>query len=543
MAANSSYGVFTKEIDLSQRISLVSSTIGVIVGEAPKGPVNERTFITDTAQLAQVFGQRDPKFKFGLYAAFQFLQEGNQLYYTRIVKNALTAGGYLTVDDANASVPHLQITVFDDGTNQPLGIEDPANSVTWTQLTPGIDNILCMFYCVNPGLWNNQISVQVRPSNPKGLPVGQGHNVLDFYVDVYVNYTSPSDQPVETFLVSREMKTDTNGTQLYIEDVINNNSMYIRVKNNIFCGQVAVRESAFEFFDGANDGAVPDVDQFITAWDLYNDKEEVACNLFINAGYSDPLIQAKMDQVARQRGDAFAILDVPSTEQDVVDAIAYRRNTLNINSNYSALYLPDVQILDDANNIKLYIPPSGHVAAVYARTDRDANLWIAPAGIRRGGLAVLGLKHKYNQGARDALAPAQLNPIRFFSQLSQYAVWGQLTQQNKESAFSDVNIRRLFNFLKSRTEAAAKYGIFDPNDEILRKYLIQICKDFLQPLKQERALYDFDVVCDERNNTSATIAEGNVILDIYADPVISAKRIHITANVAATGTNLIELAA
>jgi hypothetical protein len=539
MASNSSYGVFTKETDLSQRISIASSTIGVIVGESPKGPVGERTLITDTSQLASVFGKRHPKHKFGLYAAHQFLQEASQLYFTRITNGALYAGAYLTVDDPSANVPHIQLTVFDNGSNQPLGLANPQD-VAWTPATPGIENILCMFFAKDPGLWNNRISIQISPSNPRGLAIGHSaHNVLDFFVDVYLDYTGPSDLSVERFLVSREQKANENGDQMYIEDVINNGSNYIRVRNNVLCQQVEIRESAFEFFDGASDGANATVDQLIDAWDLYSDTDEVLCNLFINAGYSDPLIQGKMDQVARARGDSFCILDLPSTEQDTVDAIVYRRNTLNLNSSYSGIYTPDLYVLDDANNIRLYVPPSGHVAGIFARTDRERALWIAPAGVRRGGLNILNLKHRYKQGARDALAPAQINPIRSIPSYG-YVLFDQLTLQSIESAFSFVNIRRLFNFVKSRIATTAKSGVFEPNDEMLRAFLTQICNDFLNPIMQERALYEFSVVCDERNNTNATIANGDVMLDVYADPVIATRRIHITANVTATGASFFE---
>lgn len=535
MANNSSYGVFLKETDLSQRISLASSTIGVIVGEASKGPVGERVLITDTEQLNQVFGPRNTKHKFGLYAAFQFLQEASQLWYTRVANGALYAGAYLTVDDPSAAVPHLQLTVFDNGSNQPLGIAAPQD-VTWLITTPGVENILCMFYCANPGEWNNKISVKISPSNPRGLPVGHpAHNVLDFYVDVYQNYTGPSDLPVERFFVAREEKIDGDGNQMYIEDVINNNSKYIRVKNNVLCGPVEIRETAFEFFEGASDGIPATVDQLLEAWDLYEDREEVDCNLFINAGYADPLIQAKMDQIARARHDTFCILDVPSTEQELVDAINYRRNTLNLNSSYSGLYSPDLYVLDDTNNKKLWVPPSGHVAAVYARTDRERALWFAPAGIQRGGLSILDMKQRYKQGARDALDRAQVNPIRFIPGFG-YVVWGQLTLQSFESAFSDVNIRRLFNFVKARISTSVKSGVFEPNDELLRAFLVRTCSDFLKPIQQERAFYEFDVVCDERNNSFSDIANGDLHLDVYGDPVIAAKRIHLTANILATGS-------
>ncbi len=537
--SNSSYGVFTKETDLSQRISMASATIAVIVDRAPKGPVNERTHITDTAELEQRLGKRDPRFGYGLYAAFEFLKESNQVFYTRIVKDALTAGAYLTVDDANATNPVLALTNFDDGTHQPLGVIEPMKNLEFTLITPGGENILGFFACIDPGKWNNEISVRVRPSNPQGRPVGSDHDVYEFHVDVFHKYKGPSDAPVESFFVSRDYRVDGNNTQLYIEDVINNGSKLIRFKNNPYCPQVAIKETVLEFLDGASDGVEPDVDQFINGWDLYSDKEEVTVNIFINAGRTDPLIQRKMDSIARFRGDSYCILDVPSHKQEVQPAITYRRNDLNLNSSYSGIYSPDVLVFDDENNREMYIPPSCKVAPVFAHTDRVAELWFAPAGVRRGGLTIRGLRHKYKQGARDALDPAHVNPIRFISG-SGYYVWGQQTMQSHESAFSNANVRRLFNFIKARISAGSKFGVFEPNDELLRAFLKNIAESFLGPIKRGRGLYEYEVVCDERNNTNDTIAAGDLILDVYADPVIPGKRIHITANVVATGASFLE---
>lgn len=538
---NSSPGVYAKDTDLSQRISVASSTIAAVVGESSKGAPNKRVLVTDTAELEQLFGPRNPKYGFALYAAFQFLQQGNQLWFTRVVKDALTAGAYLTVDDPEAVTPRLALTNFDDGsTNQPLGKDDPLANVNFLPTDAGVNSILGFFAAVDPGSWNNQISVQVRPSNPLGMPVGQGHNPSDFFVDVFVNYQSNQDLPVETFFVSREHKTDESRNQLFIEDVINNGSKYIRFKNNPHCKILEIRETVMEFLDGANDGIAVPQDDIIKAWDLYAERDEVVVNVLLNAGYTEPAVQIKMDQVARLRGDAIAILDMPSDKQQTTDAITYRRNDLNLNSSFSAMYTPDLKILDDTNNLELYVPPSGHVGAVIALTDRERALWYQPAGIRRGGLRILGLREVYNQGKRDALDPAQINMIRFISGQG-YFVWGGQTLSAKESAYQNINVRRLVNFVKARIQAAALYGVFEPNDTFLQKFLTRLSNDFLKIIARDRALYDYDVVCDERNNTKDTISAGDTHLDVYLDPTISSKRIHINANVDSTGASFREL--
>ena len=540
MGANSAYDVYTTETDLSQRVAAASTSIGAIVGESAMGPVGEKTLVTDTTEFAKIFGKRDPRYGWAAYAANFFLQESNQLYFTRLVNGALTAGVYLTVDDPSASVPNLVLSNFDDGGNTPLGVEDPLNNIGFTPTTPGVENILLYFVCANPGVWNNRVSIRVAPTNPAGVPVGQDHNVFHMRVEVYLDYNGPGDVPVESFVCSRSYEVDGEGNQLFVEDVINDGSNYIRVKNNPYCGAVEIRDTAFEFLAGATDGDRATESQIVEAWEGYAETDELTVNILISGGYTQPPIQTKINEIAVRRGDSYAFLDVPSNMQDVSSAITYRRNDLNLNSSYSGLYIPDVQIYDEDSNRKLYVPISGMAAALAARTDADFGVQYAFAGIKRGGMNILGTRHTYGQGARDALDPAQINPVRKINDPTGYFLWGNLTQQSFASAFSDVNVRRVFNFIKASARAACRSGLFDPNDEFLRAYLTRIVTDFLKPLVQDRSLYDFEVVCDERNNTDATIATGDLIMDIYADPVRAAKRIHITANLSATGAKFFE---
>lgn len=540
MGANSAYDVYTTETDLSQRVAAASTSIGAIVGESAMGPVGEKTFVTDTTEFARRFGKRNPKYGFSTYAANMFLQESNQLYFTRLVNGALTAGAYLTVDDPSAAVPNLVLSNFDDGGNTPLGIEDPLANLGFTPATPGVENILLYFVCANPGEWNNHVSIRVAPTNPAGVPIGQNHNVFHFRVEVYLDYNGPGDVPVETFVCSRSYEIDGEGNQLFVEDVINENSQYIRVRNNEFCDAVEIRDTAFEFLAGATDGDRVTDAQLVEAWEGYAETDELTVNILISGGYTQPNVQTKMNEIAMRRGDSFAFLDVPSDKQDVSSAIAYRRNDLNINSSYSGLYSPDIQIYDEDTGRKLYVPLSGKAAALAARTDANFGVQYVFAGLKRGSIRTLGLREVYGQGARDALDPAQINPVRKLNDPAGYFLWGNLTQQSFASAFSEVHIRRVFNFIKSSARAACRSGLFDPNDEFLRAFLRRLVTNFLKPLVQDRSLYEFEVVCDDRNNTNATIATGDLIMDIYADPVRAAKRIHITANLSATGAKFFE---
>ena len=400
------------------------------------------------------------------------------------------------------------------------------------------NNVLLYVCAINPGVWNDQMSIQIRPSNSPGIQVGIGHNPLWFYIDVFVNYTGPLSKPVESWLVSCFYGVDGFGDQLFAEYVINNQSQYIQVKVNPFCQQIPVLQNAFVFLQGGADGTLPTDGDIISAWQLYTDTEQLSVNVLMNCGYSSPDIQLAMDAICQQRMDCVALLDIPSDLQQTADAITYRAETLNLNSTYSAIYTPDVMILDPYNDIKVYVPLSGFAAAVCARTDSTAQLWFAPAGLNRGQLSVLAIRHVYNQPSRDALNAAQINMLRYFPKGMGIAIWAQNTLSAETSSLSNLNVRRLLAYLEKQIAAAALYSVFELNDVILRARLTTLVSNFLQPIQNNRGLYAFAVICDHTNNTNATIAAGQLILDVFVDPVIPAQRIQLNAVITQTGAGI-----
>lgn len=541
--AHSSAGVYVNELDLSQRVAAASTSIGAIVGASNKGPVMERTLITSVRQFLETFGTPDPRTSYMHYCALAFLEESSRLYVTRVLSlnnDALTAGAFLTVDDLEAKTPLLSLNNFDDGTNKPLGKFDPWNTVEFDPEQAGIENTLAMFCAVNPGEWNNSLHIRVRPSNKRGVDLPDDPYV--FWVEVYVDYVSPRQAPVESFMVSRDYRIDGFGNQMNIEEVINNKSKYIRVRSNPFAPtKVKFLTMASEFLDGATNGSRPTDASINQGWELYRDPEQLDVNILINGGYSTPAVQLKMDDICQDRMDCIAVLDMPSSEQEVSLAINYRRNTLNLDSSRSAIYSADVKILDTYNDREIWVPPSGHASAAYARTDENAETWFAPAGMNRGRLDILGVRQIYNQGDRDALTDAQINSIRVIPG-SGYRIWGADTLQSMASALSNVNVRRLLNFIEKSVSIASLYSVFNPNDSTLRAQLTEMTNRFLTPIKTGRGLYSFTVICDSSNNPPEIEGSGDTILDVYLDPVIPAKRIHLNAIVTKTGANFKEVA-
>jgi phage tail sheath protein FI len=514
---HSSAGVYVNEIDLSQRVQAVSSSIAAIVGESVRGPVGQRTMVTDTKQFLALFGKPNAKTSFMHYCALAYLEFGNRLYVTRIAPQALHGGVVFgTLNGLSTVAPFV------------AGISDPT-----LQNFVGTD--LFTIVGANPGAWNSELSVSVYP-NTKA-------NDGTFFIDVM---SLGSARPVEKYLVHLNYVIDGYGVQINVEEHINKRSSLIRIvqnrvqpefvtnPNRIFINTLLHSQLA-----GGVDAIKATTSDIITGWELYRDVEQVDVNLLINGGYSIPAIQKNMDDICTQRMDCMAILDVPSTEQAVSNAINFRRNTLMLDSSYSALYCPDYMILDEYNDINIYVPPSGHIAGVYARTDSEAELWFAPAGMNRGRLNIRGVLQNYNQGDRDALYDSQINATRVIPGAG-IKVWGADTLQTMASALSNVNVRRLMMFLEKSLGIAALYSVFDPHDVVLRAALKDICERFLKPIKDARGVYAFGVQCDEFNNPPEIVAAGDLNLDIYIDPALPVKRIHLTAIVSKTGAKLVQ---
>lgn len=544
-SSHSSNGVFEFEKDLSTRVQGQSTGIGVVVGEFERGEVGVPFLVTDTADLTERTGLPNMK-KYGAarYCAEIFLEEARQLWIMRVVKGAKTAGAYFTVDDPKAGLPNINLSNFDDGGNVPQGIISPLENLAFNVGDPGVENVLGFFCAINPGAWNNRISVRVRPSNPRGTQVGSGsHDVYQFYVEVFFDYAGPNDVPVESFLVSRKQENDGDGRQMFIETRINSNSKYIRVKHNPLCPAVKIVKTAFVALNGGTDGDRVSSNQIANAYAAFEDSETQPGNIFQDCGYTFPNVHREMSRVCEARGDAAPLLSVPQDREDLISARSYRLNDLNLNTSYGALYAPFVPCYDKYNDRDVYIPLSAFAARTCAKVDRERNVSHAVAGLRYAQIASESFPPRldkikfYNQGARDAMDGVQINVPRRIKGSGVF-INGEETLLKQASAFRSLAVRRTISYARRSLAIATMVGVFDPNDEYLRLSLKNLCESWLNPLSAgvDRMFYQTEVVCDERNNTNDVIAAGILKLDIYLDPVIGTKRIHLTANIQGPGT-------
>lgn len=209
-------------------------------------------------------------------------------------------------------------------------------------------------------------------------------------------------------------------------------------------------------------------------------------------------------------------------------------------SNYAATYGNWVKISDVFTGRNMWTPFSGYAAAIYARSDAAANTWAAPAGLTRGTFNVLDIAFNPNQKQRDRLYEISVNPVVFFTNEG-YSIMGQKTLQTRPTAFDRINVRRLFLTLERATQRTLKYFVFEPNTDFTRNKLKNTITPIFEYAKNTEGLYDYLIVCDERNNTPDTIDNNELIVDIYLKPVRTAEFILVNFIATRTGQNFQEL--
>ena len=236
----------------------------------------------------------------------------------------------------------------------------------------------------------------------------------------------------------------------------------------------------------------------------------VAAPGVISAAVQDALLTH-----CENRKDRFAILDSPETVQGGVDKLPRPRD-----SKYGAYYFPWIQVYDPERG-NVYIPPSGHVAGVYARTDNERGVHKAPANeIVRGAL---GLRYQVSRGEQDILNPRGINCIRLM-QGNGIRIWGARTLSSDPS-WRYINVRRLFIMVETSIERATQWVVFKPNDFRLWKRVVRTIASFLTLVWRQGALMGetpekaFFVKCDEETNPPEVIDVGQLIVEVGLAPV------------------------
>jgi len=231
-------------------------------------------------------------------------------------------------------------------------------------------------------------------------------------------------------------------------------------------------------------------------------------------------VQTMLIAHCERMADRVAILDVPPdmTPQEVKE---WRMNTTGYDSSYAVMYYPWIKVDDPIQKRSIAIPPSGHMAGIWARNDNTRGVWKAPAN--EVVLGATGIAYGTTKGEQDTLNPIGVNCIRAFPGRG-IRVWGARTLSS-DPAWRYLNVRRLFNFVEKSIENGTQWVVFEPNDYSLWARVKRDVTAFLRTVWRDGALFGlspaeaFYVKCDQELNPPEVRDQGRLIIEIGMCPV------------------------
>ena len=196
---------------------------------------------------------------------------------------------------------------------------------------------------------------------------------------------------------------------------------------------------------------------------------------------------------------------------------------------------------DKYNDVYRFVPLNGDTAGLCANTDSVADPWFSPAGYNRGGVrGAIKLSYNPQKADRDILYKSRINPVVDFPGQG-VTLFGDKTALSKPSAFDRINVRRLFLVLEKAIATAAKFQLFEFNDEFTRAQFRNLVEPFLRDVQGRRGISDFKVVCDSTNNTGEVIDRNEFIGDIYIKPARAINFITLNFIAVRTGVSFSEV--
>jgi phage tail sheath protein FI len=448
-------GVYVEEFDSGPMpMQGVSTDTAGFVGLAERGPADGLpVLVTSFRGFAGVFGGFLPESRFGDYRFLAysvesyFLNGGRRCYISRVVpKDAATASH----------------------TRQSGGLQ--------LKLT-----------AKNPGAWGNKIKVSFTPSckeedtrqpSDKVLTLCKFNMIISYadivetYDDVSFNGNS-SDYIINKLAKSELLDAEVKGSggDLPLYRLISDDA------NGII-------------LSGGSDGSVDRLDSSVFAGEDHGAGKRTGLQAFLDntevsviaiPGIDDPDVQLKLIAHCENSGNRFAILDLPKDRNGVTDILAHRDM---LDSRYAALYHPWIQVFDSLDKKSTFIPPSGAVAGIYARSDLERGVHKAPANeIVRG---CTGLVYQYNAEEQNILNPRGVNLIRSFPGQG-IRIWGARTCSS-DNLWKYVNVQRLFIFLEESIKMSTNWVVFEPNDNILWARVKGSVESFLSAVWRNGAL-------------------------------------------------------
>lgn len=481
-------GVYLEEVSSGSRpIEGVGTAVAAFVGFAETGPVNEPVLVTNWTQFTQTFGGfvEDAVLAHAVYG--YFLNGGGAAYVVRV-------GGTDAARDGQPVVATAQLPAAVDG-RPPLVLRALDNGANGGDITVEVGE------AAEPG--EDAFKITVRAGGQQ---------------EVFDNLTSkrgPSN--VATALRASKLVAveETKGTalatpRLGATAVLSAAPLPapVAVSSEDYVGDAAERTgfAGLEAIDNITMLCVPDL---MTAYQR---------GLLDDDGLK--AVQLAMIAHCELMSDRVAILDPPPglKPQQLRD---WRRDVAGYDSKYATLYWPWLKIMDPRSGKPIMVPPSGHVAGIWARNDDSRGVHKAPANeVIRGAI---DLEFGLTRGEHDELNPIGINCVRAFPGQG-IRVWGARTLSS-DPEWRYLNVRRLFNFVEKSILNGTNWVVFEPNDQFLWAAVRRTISAFLRRVWRSGALFGqtpeqaFYVKVDEENNPPENRDAGILTVDVGIAPV------------------------
>ena len=527
MATFRSPNVVVTEVDISQYVTNVPTSTGVQVIRAKRGQVVPR-FISTTRQFKEMYtlAQRGVESNYAeQYSAVAFLEVGySGLWVVRAVGSGAKYA-YIVVNNSNATDAVVVPTVGLDVASDRSGPVVPV----WSSLG---DDAAMLIYCKSPGEVGNNIAIMIKTVNTasKTFNLSVTEKLPDGSIQIRYDGVVSLDPTLK----------DGYGNSLFVSNVLDKNEYIGAVVNpNAHNLLPHVVSTAVNLAGGVD--ADPSNSDIEHAYGQFRNREVWDIDLFIQGGIGDTAVQASLIDIAEKRGDSVAILDVPVDIYTVEDIKEWRNSGLSVSSSYGIAIAPWLKTYDFDNGIQVYVPPSGVVAGMMAKMDREYDPCWVPAGLNRGKVNVLGLRAYYSLADRDELDSVQVNC--FVRKPGVIALWNNRTLQSFESYFGFIEVRRLTNYIKKNVCKFLDAFLFEPLTDFTRERMVATLREFMDAIQRRLGIMRYAVISDPLgtgNNPPEMIDNGMLTVELYYLPVRAIRGIWLKAVVTRFGYQITE---
>ena len=472
--------------------------------------------------------------------------------------NAVTAGD-TTINvngtpNAAANLIAGDLISVDGGTSY-IRVESVNATAIITTTAPG--TVVVGTAVLRKWQYADQFKVAPGTSDYATSKSGANDEIHIIVLDEDGNFTGTANNVVEkwAFVSKAADAKDSSGSSIYYPNVLNDQSEYVwwtghqpgatnwgnNAQGTTF-NTIRVPFSAS--MSGGADGTITTAN-VISAYAQFANADSVDISLIISGPANQAIATNLISNIAEVRKDCLVFLSpersdvVNNPGNEVTDSLAYRDSLTS--TSFAVMDSGWKYQYDKYNDTYRYVPLNGDIAGLCARTDLERDPWYSPGGLNRGIIKnVIKLAYNPTKTNRDDLYVKGINPVVSF-QGEGTVLFGDKTMLSKPSAFDRINVRRLFVVLEKSIARAARFSLFEFNDQFTRAQFVALVEPFLRDVQGRRGITDFRVVCDETNNTGEVIDRNEFVGDIYIKPARSINFIQLNFVAVRTGVSFDEV--